>query len=142
MPDDPSNPGSITGLHAFVHDGSTMIDIGTLSGTLSRAFGINNGERVTAAINEAERRGLVVVERGNRRLANAYGLAWLQLYDGTLAEAIDMASRNPTRMASRPGLLRSTRSNASPTCPSGKTSPSSSRVGTDPAHRRSTARLA
>ena len=43
MPDDPSNPGSITGLHAFVHDGSTMIDIGTLSGTLSRAFGINNG---------------------------------------------------------------------------------------------------
>ena len=36
MPDDPSNPGSITGLHAFVHDGSTMIDIGTLSGTLVR----------------------------------------------------------------------------------------------------------
>ena len=41
------------------------------------SFGINNGDRVTDAINEAEAAGLISVQRGNRRRPNTYALTWL-----------------------------------------------------------------
>jgi len=47
--------------------------------------GINNGERVTEAIDEAEHLGLVTVERGDRRRPNRFALTWLPLSDGTPA---------------------------------------------------------
>jgi hypothetical protein len=47
------------------------------------AAGINNGDRVTEAINEAEQLGLIDIERGDRRRPNRYALTWLPLYDDT-----------------------------------------------------------
>lgn len=40
---------------------------------------------VSKAIQEAERRGLVVCHRGGQRVASSYALAWLPLFDGTPA---------------------------------------------------------
>ena len=47
------------------------------------AAGINNGERVTEAIGEAEHLGLITVARGDRRRPNRFALTWLPLNDGT-----------------------------------------------------------
>jgi hypothetical protein len=57
-------------------------------------FGLG-AHQITAAIEEAERSGLVDCKRPGERKANFYALTWLPLHDGTLASDRWRLFRNP-----------------------------------------------
>jgi probable HAF family extracellular repeat protein len=74
--DDPSNPWIGGGRHAFLHDGTTMHDLGTLAGNTSLAWGINAD-------------GLVVGQSTHAGSTNDHDTHAF-LYDGSLHDLNDL----------------------------------------------------